>query len=122
MGRPHPSIRKHRLLKVDEHQRPRILAIRRSSPSPPNSISHEEDNEGFYIYIFAYPTYIYIYLFFMDFYTFLEDKEDQLHMKLTQSSSSYEDSTKLGDDSSGSELISEAATSTIVVPINSKVG
>ena len=47
MGRPHPSIRKHRLLKVDEHQRPRILAIRRSSPSPPNSISHEEDNEGF---------------------------------------------------------------------------
>ena len=74
-------------------------------------------------YIFAYPTYMFIYLFFMDFYTFLEDKEDdQLHMKLTQSSSSYEDSTKLGDDSSGSELISEAATSTIVVPINSKVG
>ena len=66
---------------------------------------------------------MFIYLFFMDFYTFLEDKEDdQLHMKLTQSSSSYEDSTKLGDDSSGSELISEAATSTIVVPINSKVG
>ena len=52
MGRPHPSIRKHRLLKVDEHQRPRMLTIRRSSQSPPpsptsNSISHEEDDDGF---------------------------------------------------------------------------
>ena len=64
MGRPHPSIRKHRLLKVDEHQRPRILAIRRSSPSPPNSISHEEDNEGFYIYIFAYPIHICLFIYF----------------------------------------------------------
>ena len=43
-------------------------------------------------------------------------------MELTPSSSSYEDSTKLADDSSGSVSVSDAATSTIVVPINSKVG
>ena len=59
MGRPHPSIRKHRLSKVDEHQqRPRTLRRSpsprprtRRSPSPPptsNSMSHEDedDDEG----------------------------------------------------------------------------
>ena len=56
------------------------------------------------------------------FFTFIDSKDDQLHMALTPSSSSYEDSTKLADDSSGSVSVSDAATSTIVVPINSEVG
>ena len=51
MGRPHPSIRKHRLLKVDEqNQRPRTPRRSPSPPPPTNSISHEdEDDEGLHI-------------------------------------------------------------------------
>ncbi len=46
MGRPHPSIRKHRLLKVDEqNQRSRTLRRSLSPPAPTNSISHEEDED-----------------------------------------------------------------------------